>query len=85
MKIGLQIVQFNWPGSPENICEREDQETVDLIKKAGAEAIVVKTDVAKEPDVKAMVEKAVATYGRLDYAFNNAGIEQLPTPLAEQT
>ncbi len=65
--------------------EREGQETVDLIKKAGTEAIFVRTDVAKEPDVKAMVEKAVATYGRLDYAFNNAGIEQLPTPLVEQT
>ena len=64
--------------------EREGQETVDIIKKAGGEAIFVKTDVAKEQDVKAMVEKAVATYGHLDYAFNNAGIEQLPTPLVEQ-
>ena len=64
--------------------EREGQETVDIIKKAGGEAIFVKTDVAKEPDVKAMVEKTVATYGHLDYAFNNAGIEQLPTPLVEQ-
>ncbi len=64
--------------------EREGQETVDIIKKAGGEAIFVKTDVAKEQDVKAMVEKTVATYGHLDYAFNNAGIEQLPTPLVEQ-
>jgi NAD(P)-dependent dehydrogenase (short-subunit alcohol dehydrogenase family) len=65
--------------------EREGQETVDLIKKAGGQAIFLKTDVAKEADVKAMVEKTVATYGHLDYAFNNAGIEQLPTPLLEQT
>jgi NAD(P)-dependent dehydrogenase (short-subunit alcohol dehydrogenase family) len=65
--------------------EREGQETVDLIKKAGGQAIFLKTDVAEEADVKAMVEKTVATYGHLDYAFNNAGIEQLPTPLLEQT
>jgi NAD(P)-dependent dehydrogenase (short-subunit alcohol dehydrogenase family) len=64
--------------------EREGQETVDIIKKAGGEAIFVKTDIAKEQDVRAMVEKTVATYGHLDYAFNNAGIEQLPTPLVEQ-
>ncbi|MGB7290798.1 MAG: SDR family oxidoreductase [Thermodesulfobacteriota bacterium] len=64
--------------------EREGQETVDLVKKVGGEATFVKTDVAIEQDVKAMVEKTVATYGHLDYAFNNAGIEQLPTPLVEQ-
>lgn len=64
--------------------EREGQETVDIIKNAGGEAIFVRTDVAKEKDVEAMVEKTVATYGHLDYAFNNAGIEQLPTPLVEQ-
>ncbi|MCC5651880.1 SDR family oxidoreductase [Nostoc sp. XA013] len=42
------------------------------------------TDVSKEADVKDMVEKTVAVYGRLDCAFNNAGIVQLPTPLIEQ-
>ena len=64
--------------------EKEDHETVDMVRKAGGEALFVKTDVAREPDVRAMVEKTVATYGRLDYAFNNAGIEQLPTPLVEE-
>lgn len=64
--------------------EREGQETVDIIKKAGGEAIFVKTDITREQDVKAMVEKTVATYGHLDYAFNNAGIEQLPAPLVEE-
>ena len=50
------------------------EETVNIIKKAGGEAAFVKCDVTKEADVKAMVEKAVSLWGRLDYAFNNAGI-----------
>lgn len=65
--------------------EDEGQETVRLVKEAGSDGFFVKTDVAKEADVKAMVEKTIQAYGRLDYAFNNAGIEQLPTPLVEQT
>src|ERR1700722_14787960 len=50
-------------------------ETVKLVKEAGGAAIFLKVDVAKWSDVEAMVAKAVATYGRLDCAFNNAGID----------
>jgi NAD(P)-dependent dehydrogenase (short-subunit alcohol dehydrogenase family) len=50
------------------------EETVALVKKAGGEAIFVKTDVSKAVEVEALVAKAVATYGRLDCAYNNAGI-----------
>ncbi|OFW58708.1 MAG: hypothetical protein A2133_08330 [Actinobacteria bacterium RBG_16_64_13] len=50
------------------------EETVESIKDAGGEAVFVKCDVSKEADVQAMVEKCVSLYGRLDYAFNNAGI-----------
>ncbi len=50
------------------------QETVRLIKENGGEAAFVKCDVTRESDVAAMVAKAVELYGRLDYAFNNAGI-----------
>jgi NAD(P)-dependent dehydrogenase (short-subunit alcohol dehydrogenase family) len=50
-------------------------ETVKLVKEAGGAAIFLKVDVAKWNDVEAMVAKAVATYGRLDCAFNNAGID----------
>ena len=64
---------------------KESEETIKLVKGAGSEGLFVKTDVSKEAEVKAMVEKTIKAYGRLDYAFNNAGIEQLPTPLAEQT
>jgi len=50
------------------------EETVKLIKDAGGEAAFVKCDVSKAADVEAMVNKCVSLYGRLDYAFNNAGI-----------
>lgn len=50
-------------------------ETLNLLKQAGGESIFIRCDVSKEQEVKAMVEKTVATYGRLDYAYNNAGIE----------
>jgi NAD(P)-dependent dehydrogenase (short-subunit alcohol dehydrogenase family) len=50
------------------------EETVVQVKKAGGEAIFVKTDVSKAVEVEALVAKAVATYGRLDCAYNNAGI-----------
>lgn len=65
--------------------EKEGIETVKQVHSAGSEGLFIKTDVSKETDVSAMVEKTIATYGHLDYAFNNAGIEQIPTPLVEQT
>ena len=49
------------------------QETVGLIHRMGGEAIVVQTDVTQAEQVQRMVERAVAVYGRLDVAFNNAG------------
>jgi NAD(P)-dependent dehydrogenase (short-subunit alcohol dehydrogenase family) len=55
--------------------ESEGQSVMDAIKKAGGEALFVKTDVSREADVKALVDRSVAAFGRLDYAFNNAGIE----------
>jgi len=59
------------------------QETVQLIKKGGGEATFVKTDVSKAADVEALVNKTVEVYGRLDYAFNNAGISGSWLPLAD--
>jgi NAD(P)-dependent dehydrogenase (short-subunit alcohol dehydrogenase family) len=52
------------------------EETVRLIRKAGGEAIFVKTDVSNAADVEALVKKTVATYGKLDYAHNNAAINR---------
>lgn len=55
--------------------EAEGQAVVAEIKATGGEATFVKADVAVEADVAALVAKTVATYGRLDVAFNNAGVE----------
>src|SRR5919198_6678412 len=51
------------------------EETVRLIQQRGGEAIFVKADVARAAEVEALVARAVQTYGRLDCAHNNAGIE----------
>lgn len=51
------------------------QETVRLIKDAGGEATFIRADVSQAPEVEALVKQTVETYGRLDCAFNNAGIE----------
>ncbi len=52
----------------------EGEETVRQIQEAGGEAIFVKTDVSKAAEVETLVNKTVDIYGRLDCAFNNAGI-----------
>ena len=49
--------------------------TVELIKGAGGEAIFIDCDVSQGPQVQGLVEGAVDAYGRLDAAFNNAGVE----------
>lgn len=63
----------------------EGEETVRLAKEVGGEALFLQTDVAKAAEVEALVNKTVETYGRLDYAFNNAGIEGENLPLHEQS
>jgi NAD(P)-dependent dehydrogenase (short-subunit alcohol dehydrogenase family) len=55
--------------------EKEGAQVVAEIKKLGGDAAFVRADVAKDADVKAMVDFTVGKYGRLDVAFNNAGVE----------
>lgn len=59
-------------------------ETVTLIEKDGGQAIFVSADVSKPADVSALIDRAVATYGRIDCAVNNAGIEGKIAPFTEQ-
>jgi NAD(P)-dependent dehydrogenase (short-subunit alcohol dehydrogenase family) len=51
------------------------EETVRLIKAAGGDAVFVKADMSKAADIEALVQKTISTYGRLDCAHNNAGVE----------
>ncbi|GET44275.1 short-chain dehydrogenase/reductase SDR [Microseira wollei NIES-4236] len=53
------------------------------IRARGGEATYMRADVRKAEDVKAFVDACVAKYGRLDIAFNNAGIDYPPAPIAD--
>lgn len=59
-------------------------EVVRQIQQAGGRALFQKTDVSKASDAKALVERAVAEFGRLDLALNNAGMDGEQVPLHEQ-
>jgi NAD(P)-dependent dehydrogenase (short-subunit alcohol dehydrogenase family) len=59
------------------------EETARLIREAGGEATSVRADISKCADVQAMVQTAVATYGGLDYAINNAVCAIQRQPLAD--
>ena len=62
------------------------EETVSMIRDAGGTASFKRTDVLVAAEVKALVDHAVTTYGRLDVAFNNAGIEgEVKPTLVDQT
>lgn len=65
--------------------ELEGNETIGLVRAAGGDALFVKTDVSQAAEVRALVQKTVAKFGRLDIAFNNAGIEGAWIPIAEQS
>src|SRR6267154_1297900 len=62
----------------------EGEETLRLIRDQGGEGLFVMTDVSKAAQVKGLVERTMQKFGRLDFAFNNAGIEHEPTPFPEQ-
>lgn len=68
-----------------DIVIQEGQETVRLIKDSGGEATFVRCDVTRSTEVKALMEEAVDTYGRIDCAFNNAGIEGSVSATADCT
>lgn len=75
-KRGAKVVIADWV---------EDAETANIIKSFGGDAIFIKCDVSRDEDVKQLIEKTIFRYGRLDFAFNNAGIEGLSAPTHECT
>lgn len=71
---GAKVVLSDW---------MEDVETAAKIKEIGGESIFVQCDVSDEEAVKNLVAQAVKHFGRLDFAFNNAGIEGMPAPATD--
>jgi len=65
--------------------EHEGKETIELIRAAAGDGLFVRADVSKAADVATLVEKVVERFGRLDVAFNNAGIEGVWVPISRQS
>ncbi len=59
------------------------EETLELVRKNGGEAVFVQADVSRGEDVQNYIQKAIETYGKIDVAFNNAGILQKFQPFHE--
>lgn len=66
-----------------DVDDAHGEETVALLRKSGAQAEFVHADVSRAADCAAMVEQALRRFGRLDVAFNNAGINLAVAPIAE--
>lgn len=58
--------------------KKRGQEVIDEIKSVGGEAIFIEVDMEDQVEIKQLIDQTVATYGRLDFAFNNAGISGRP-------
>jgi NAD(P)-dependent dehydrogenase (short-subunit alcohol dehydrogenase family) len=65
--------------------EEEGQKLAAALRKLGAQAEFARSDVRHEAEVRSLVDKTVARFGRLDVAVNNAGTEGTPGPVTEQT
>ena len=81
-------VAFAQEGARVVVSGRREQEGKKLekeLRELGAEVEFVKTDVRRDEEIRALVDKTVARFGRLDIAVNNAGTEGLPGLVTEQT
>jgi NAD(P)-dependent dehydrogenase (short-subunit alcohol dehydrogenase family) len=68
----------------DDLSEKDNQETVRMIEEKNGRALAVRCDVTRIEDIKAALDKTAETFGRLDFAFNNAGIEpRKPAPTAD--
>jgi NAD(P)-dependent dehydrogenase (short-subunit alcohol dehydrogenase family) len=65
--------------------EAEGRETLKLVRAEGGDGHFARSDVSKAADVESLIRETVEKYGRLDVAFNNAGVEGKWVPLIEQT
>ena len=81
-------VAFAKKGANVVVAGRRDEAGKALVKELrsfGSEAEFINADVRKEDDVRAMVDKTVARFGRLDVAVNNAATEGAVGPITDQT
>jgi NAD(P)-dependent dehydrogenase (short-subunit alcohol dehydrogenase family) len=81
-------IAFAKKGAKVVVAGRRDETGKALAKELralGSEAEFINADVRKEDDVRTLVDKTVARFGRLDVAVNNAGTEGKPGPITEQT
>jgi NAD(P)-dependent dehydrogenase (short-subunit alcohol dehydrogenase family) len=68
-----------------DVADERNQETARMIEASGGRALAVRCDVTRSEDVKAAVDTAVDAFGRLDVAFNNAGVENEVKEAADVT
>src|ERR671934_459162 len=68
-----------------DVSEQDNQETARMIEAAGGQALAIRCDVTRAEDVKAALDTTIETFGRLDAAFNNAGVEQAKKATADIT
>lgn len=66
-----------------DIAEKGNRETARMIEELGAPVLAVNCDVTRGEDIRSALDKAMASFGRLDAAFNNAGTEQAVASLAD--
>ena len=81
-------IAFAKEGAIVVVAGRREEAGAELVKQLrtfGPEAEFIKADVRNEDAVRAMIDKTVARFGRLDIAVNNAGTEGTPGPVTEQT
>ena len=87
--IGLATaIKFAENGCNVAIMSRRSEENENAktqVEAAGGKGLVITGDVTVESDLSRAIEETVKTFGRLDYAFNNAGVEEVPTSAIEQT
>jgi len=80
-------IAFAKQGAIVVVAGRREEAGVQLVKELrafGSDAEFIKADVRREDDVRVMIDKTVARFGRLDVAVNNAGTEGTPGPVTEQ-
>lgn len=75
---GAKVIVADW-------MEDKDHETAKRVKAHGNDFLFVKCDVSKSNEVQHLMDKIMSTFGRLDFAFNNAGIEGISAPTHECT